>query len=131
MQTIQPTGHHNDGSGVQKHSAGGIYPYVLGVRDRRVNKNLVPAFVSTEGVAWFRYWFLTGGHLVDDLSFSSYDEAVAAANGFNALRAKHASERAQLVLKHSIENGVAAAFNRIGQHNQREWQRFAHQRNSR
>lgn len=27
-------GHHSDGSGVQKHSAGGLYPYVIGIRER-------------------------------------------------------------------------------------------------
>jgi len=28
-------GHHSDGSGVQKHSAGALYPYVIGVRERQ------------------------------------------------------------------------------------------------
>lgn len=32
---IQPSGHHPDGSGVQKHSAGGLYPYVLCYRDSK------------------------------------------------------------------------------------------------
>ena len=29
----QPTGHHSDGSSIQKHSCGAIYPYVLVIRD--------------------------------------------------------------------------------------------------
>lgn len=32
---LQPSGHHPDGSGVQKHSAGGMYPYVLCYRDSK------------------------------------------------------------------------------------------------
>ena len=35
--SVQPgtyQGHHADGSGVQKHSAGGAYPYVLQLRDK-------------------------------------------------------------------------------------------------
>lgn len=28
-----PLGHHSDGSGVQKHSAGAQYPYVVGKRN--------------------------------------------------------------------------------------------------
>lgn len=32
---VQPSGHHPDGSGVQKHSTGGVYPYVLCYRDSK------------------------------------------------------------------------------------------------
>lgn len=124
---MQPQGHHQDGSGVQKHSAGGIYPYVLGVREREVTFGW-----GADGPVKYKKlsWFLIGGHLVDDLPCASYDAAVAAAQAFNKLRAEHAAEKKAMEIKYQVRHGVAAAFDRIGQHNQREWSRFQYQRNS-
>lgn len=34
-------GHHQDGSGVQKHSAGQLYPYVVGVRERQLDGRFI------------------------------------------------------------------------------------------
>ena len=42
-------GHLSDGSGIQKHSAGGLYPYVIGVRERQ-----------REDGTFVRSWFVLG-----------------------------------------------------------------------
>lgn len=34
---LQPSGHHPDGSSIQQHSAGGLYPCVLVWRDKKVH----------------------------------------------------------------------------------------------
>lgn len=36
---VQPTGHHADGSGIQNHSCGEMYPYVTIYRDKPAGRN--------------------------------------------------------------------------------------------
>lgn len=56
-------GHCSDGSGVQKHSCGGLYPYVIGVRERQI-----------EG-QFYRTWIVIGPD-VDEYECPTHDEAV-------------------------------------------------------
>lgn len=60
-------GHLNDGSSIQKHSAGGIYPCVLYVQER-------------EGT---RYWGIITPKNQHGTLFASYDDAVAYAIAWN------------------------------------------------
>lgn len=69
-QEHQYQGHHADGSGVQNHSAGGLYPYILTVRDARNDQG-------------YEYGVL-GGVLLDTLWVGSYDRAIALALYFKA-----------------------------------------------
>ena len=72
--SVQPgtyQGHHADGSSIQKHSAGGAYPYVLQLRDK-------PA-----GGYW---WEMTGPGIEGALRFGSGDEWDAAARRILAVR---------------------------------------------
>lgn len=66
----QYQGHHADGSGIQNHSAGGLYPYILATRDAR-------------GGQGYEYGIL-GGVLLDTIWVGSYDRAVSLARYFKA-----------------------------------------------
>ncbi len=58
-------GHHSDGSGVQKHSAGPLYPYVIGVRERQ-----------REDGTFNRSWFVLGPKC-SGFECPTHEEAVA------------------------------------------------------
>lgn len=108
-------GHHKDGSGIQRHSAGPLYPYVIGVRERQIDG------------AFVRSWILLGGKLRGEIELKTEDDAVAAAQIFlleDEIRAA-APRGADLV-----DRQISAAFDRVHNHNQREWSRFQAQRNS-
>jgi hypothetical protein len=76
LEIVMYQGHLNDGSSVQKHSAGAIYPYVIQVRDR------------APGAYW---WELLGPGLRTAgrdvvLRFETYDEAFDAGKRLLAVR---------------------------------------------
>ncbi len=63
-------GHHPDGSSIQKHSAGGGYPYVLGMRE-------------VEGQ---RYWLVIGPGIEGELRFVTHGAADHAIGRLLAVR---------------------------------------------
>jgi hypothetical protein len=63
-------GHHPDGSSIQKHSAGGGYPYVLGMRE-------------VEGE---RYWLVIGPGIEGELRFVTHGAAEKAIGRLQAVR---------------------------------------------
>lgn len=112
---MQYQGHHSDGSGIQNHGAGPLYPYVIGVRERQVDG------------AFVRSWILLGGKIRGEIELRTHDDAVEAAQLFLAqdkIRAA-APKGADLVRLQ-----ISSAFDRVHTHNQREWSRFAAQRSS-
>ena len=112
---MQYQGHHSDGSGIQSHSAGPLYPYVIGVRERQVDG------------AFVRSWILLGGKIRGEIELRTHDDAVEAAQLFldqDEIRAA-AQRGADLV-----DLQISAAFDRVYAHNQREWSRLQAQRNS-
>lgn len=66
-------GHHQDGSGVQRHSAGDLYPYVLAVRER----------LQADGTH-LRTWLIIGPDYEGEKA--SHQEAVSFASGLLAAR---------------------------------------------
>ena len=69
---MQYQGHHSDGSGIQSHSAGPLYPYVIGVRERQVDGEFV------------RSWILLGGVIRGEIELKSHDDAVELTKKFNS-----------------------------------------------
>lgn len=59
MSTYQ--GHHPDGSSIQKHSAGGAYPYVLVLRDSQREDSLFD-------------WGLVGGRFLEPMWYETGDD---------------------------------------------------------
>lgn len=108
-------GHHSDGSGIQNHSAGPLYPYVIGVRERQVEGRFV------------RSWILLGGAIRGEIELKSHDDAVEAAELFLAQAEIRAAAPRGVEL---LDLQISAAFGRVHTHNQREWSRFAAQRSS-
>lgn len=108
-------GHHKDGGGIQNHSAGPLYPYVIGVRERQIDG------------AFVRSWILLGGKLRGEIEFKTEDDAAAAAQIFLLEGEIRAAAPRGVDL---VDQQISAAFDRVHAHNQREWSRFAAQRNS-
>lgn len=94
-------GHHSDGSSIQRHSVGPLYPYVLGVRERQ--------FAPGE----FTRTYLVIGPGVDEYECPTVDEAVHLIN-----TKKQISEDRR---RHALS--VA--------HNNQQWAMFQRQRNAR
>lgn len=70
---LYPSGHLPDGSSVQKHSAGELYPYVVAYRD------------STDPHSQRKYDVgLIGPRVVGTAWFTSFEDAVAAATALKA-----------------------------------------------
>lgn len=112
---MQYQGHHSDGSGIQNHSAGPLYPYVIGVRERQVDGEFV------------RSWILLGGKIRGEIELRTHDDAVEAAQLFLAQdEIRAAAPKGVELASLQINN----AFDRVHAHNQREWSRFAAQRSS-
>lgn len=66
-------GHHQDGSGIQRHSAGDLYPYVLAVRER----------LQADG-SHLRSWLIIGPDYEGEKA--THQEAVSFASGLLAAR---------------------------------------------
>lgn len=66
-------GHHQDGSGIQRHSAGDLYPYVLAVRER----------LQADG-SHLRSWLIIGPDYEGEKA--THREAVSFASGLLAAR---------------------------------------------
>lgn len=112
---MQYQGHHSDGGGIQNHSAGPLYPYVIGVRERQVGGEFV------------RSWLLLGGKLRGEIEFKTEGDAADAAQIFLLESEIRAAAPRGVDL---LDLQISAAFDRVHNHNQREWSRFQAQRNS-
>ncbi len=104
-------GHLPDGSGIQRHSAGLIYPYVILARQK------------SDSLEWGIIGPDTGGYLW----FGSRDDAVRAADIYksNFDRRQTTSQRAAVA---AASEEFRSTLARILEHNQREWDRFSLQR---
>lgn len=111
-------GHHQDGSGIQNHSVGPLYPYVVGVRERNIDGTLI------------RSWILLGGKIRGELEFRTEKDAVEAAHTLLAEKAIRTKAARPASLQSLVMSHFDAAFDRIHDHNQREWSRFQAQRSS-
>lgn len=103
-------GHLPDGSSVQRHSAGALYPYVIICRG---GGELSWGFIGpdTDGEVWC----------------CSSEAAYSVAGEFKRRRDAR-SAAARPAPQSAAASAAIAAINRAVAHNQREWSRFAAQR---
>lgn len=106
-------GHLPDGSSIQRHSAGELYPYVIICRGA---DTLEWGFIGpdTNGPIW------TGGSKKTQLTAEIYKHRYDARQAEAAARARCGTAK--------LLTAAAAVADRITAHNQREWSRFAAQR---
>lgn len=110
-------GHVADGSSIQRHSAGPLYPYVIAARQRGDGLEWGITGPDTDGYIWVGTHADT--HRIATFYKSRYDRRQA-----DALHAKAPLPTA----RERLAIAARAIGDRILARNQREWSRFAAQR---